>query len=134
MPGPTLYNKNLRHALPLYLSEVLSSPLRSLGSSSVVALVRALTRTFACPTLLTKLSAARALFAESLELLRKVSKASPALFDNFVQKRVTLQDAPEVRFVGGDLVQGGADFLLVQYYKLFDERKVGKTVFIGTGF
>lgn len=39
MPGPTLYNKNLRHALPLYLSEVLSSPLRSLGSSSVVALV-----------------------------------------------------------------------------------------------
>lgn len=89
----------------------------------------------ACPTLAHSLFAARALFAESLELLRKVSKASPALFDNFVQKRVTLKDAPEVRLScscapsSRELIFEGS-----QYYKLFDERKVGKTVFIGSGF
>jgi len=55
---------------------------------------------------------ARALFPEALELLRKVTKASsPNVFDSFVQKKVKLEDAPE-------------------YYKLFNDRKVGKTVFV----
>jgi len=54
---------------------------------------------------------ARHLFPESLEVLRKVSKESPNVWDAFIQKRVKLSDAAE-------------------YYELFDKRKVGKTVFV----
>ncbi len=39
---------------------------------------------------------ARAMFAESLEILKKVSKETPELIDGFVQKKVKLEDAPEV--------------------------------------
>ncbi|KAH8929779.1 alcohol dehydrogenase [Atractiella rhizophila] len=53
----------------------------------------------------------RALFPEALELLKKISKESD-LFERFVQKRVGLSEAP-------------------LYYQLFNEQKVGKTVFNG---
>lgn len=52
---------------------------------------------------------ARALFKEALELLRTVSKTSN-VFDGFVEAAVPLSEAPK-------------------YYKLFDERKIGKVVF-----
>lgn len=53
---------------------------------------------------------ARAMFAESLEILKKVSKETPELIDGFVQKKVKLEDAPE-------------------YYRLFNQQKVGKVIF-----
>ncbi|KAK4706122.1 hypothetical protein P7C70_g80, partial [Phenoliferia sp. Uapishka_3] len=53
---------------------------------------------------------ARALFKEALELLRTVSKQSD-VFDGFVEAIVPLSQAPE-------------------YYKKFNDRLVGKTVFI----
>ncbi|KAL8284226.1 hypothetical protein RQP46_004975 [Phenoliferia psychrophenolica] len=52
---------------------------------------------------------ARALFAEALELLRKVSTQSD-VFDGFVEASVPLSEAPK-------------------YYKLFNDRKIGKVVF-----
>ncbi|KAI5481634.1 hypothetical protein MNV49_002860 [Pseudohyphozyma bogoriensis] len=52
---------------------------------------------------------ARALFAESLEMLREPAVMN--LFQDFVQATVSLKEAPK-------------------YYKLFDERKIGKVAFI----
>jgi threonine dehydrogenase-like Zn-dependent dehydrogenase len=43
---------------------------------------------------------ARAMFAESLELLNKVSRETPELIDGFVQKKIRLDDAVEVS-IGG---------------------------------
>lgn len=39
---------------------------------------------------------ARAMFPEALKLLEKISKATPHLVDEFVQKKVRLEEAPEV--------------------------------------
>ncbi len=39
---------------------------------------------------------ARAMFAESLELLKKISRETPDLIDGFVQKKVKLEEAVEV--------------------------------------
>lgn len=49
------------------------------------------------------------MFAESLELLRLVNSQSN-VFDSFVEAKVPLSEAPK-------------------YYKLFNDRKVGKVVF-----
>lgn len=53
----------------------------------------------------------RTVFPEALELLREINRTTK-VFDSFVDKKVKgLEDAPE-------------------YYKLFEQRKVGKTVFM----
>lgn len=39
---------------------------------------------------------ARAMFPEALEVLKKISKESPQLVDEFVQKKIKLEEAPEV--------------------------------------
>lgn len=52
----------------------------------------------------------RTVFPEALELLREINRTTK-VFDSFIDKKVSLEDAPE-------------------YYKLFVARKVGKTVFV----
>ncbi|KAJ9124575.1 hypothetical protein QFC24_003367 [Naganishia onofrii] len=52
----------------------------------------------------------RGVFEESLGLLKRVTEATPHLIEEFVQKRIKIGDAEE-------------------YYKLFNEQKIGKVVF-----
>lgn len=56
---------------------------------------------------------ARALFQDAVDLIRKINQDKPELFANFIQAKVSLKKAPE-------------------YYKLFNEMKIGKVAFVGT--
>lgn len=45
----------------------------------------------------------RAIFPYALDLLKRIGKESPRLLDEFVQKRVSIDDAPEVGLLFLDL-------------------------------
>lgn len=73
----------------------------------------------------------RAMFPYALELLQKIGKETPELLDEFVQKTVRIDEAPEVRSTILHRLSASCSYYLPpsQYYRLFNERKIGKVVF-----
>jgi threonine dehydrogenase-like Zn-dependent dehydrogenase len=75
----------------------------------------------------------RAMFPYALGLLQKIGKETPELLDDFVQKVVSIDEGPEVSLRGcRDSIRvgrGWSSIDLCQYYRLFNERKIGKVVF-----